>query len=175
MAASSTSPADAAVGTQRKGEGTEDTAYWVQILPSHSFMATTSQTKPQYAGPFVGTKRKCEEAEDTDYDGMADKLDDPIPCVHFTKGLLAQDGPVSSVDRGRCGKIALFVAAAVALMVIQRLALLTSYRVPTGTRPPLPRMLRSLLASCDAWHGAPETQTKHSFPRAWARAKCPKA
>ena len=86
-------------------------------------------------------------------------------CI-LQKGLLAQDGPVLSVDRGRCGKVALFAADAVALMAIQRFALLTFFRVPTGTRPPLPRMSRSLLASCDAWHGALETQTKHSFPRA---------
>ena len=94
-------------------------------------------------------------------------------CI-LRKGLLAQDGLVSSVDRGRCGKVALFAAAAVALMAIQRFALLTSYRVPTGTRPPLPKMLWSRSASCDAWHGAPETLTKHSFPRARARAKMPK-
>ena len=114
MAASSTGPADAAVGTQRKGEGTEDTAYWVQILPSHSFMATTSQTKPQYVGPFVGTNRKSDEVEDTDYYGMADKLDDPIPCVHSTKRALSAgrtcvkcgQGPLWEgrfVCCGRCG------------------------------------------------------------------------
>ena len=66
-------------------------------------------------GPAVGTKRRCEETEDTDYYGPAEKLEDPIPCVHVTDKVLDKErtcvkcgqGPLWEgrfVCCGRCGK-----------------------------------------------------------------------